>query len=523
MAIEKKWVAGPGGVPVIDPSTANADYARATAPAPISTPTSTVDTTPVVSRYKSELTDYLNKMPPMPTEESMAKTRQDYRNQAQAQIDAITATYANKLKTATTEGEGRLGQTLAIGARRGLLGSPMAEAQKEQTTKYNEQVIGAIEAQKQQEIGLIFDKFDQRAQEAINQQKNEAITGANTYLNYLKENQAEARSDFQIIAKSKKIASLNLFSSVDIENWQKQTGWDDFMLQTVFDINKPSAQQIDWDKRVIGNTLIWSGIDPVTGQLKTITKELPAKLEATKYESIVTPDGTLIFYNPTDPNDIKTYGVEGQYAKPEKNANEIRTLSPGQTLVDANGKVIYSVPEDEDNKTVNVSPGQSVINPKTGEIIYTAPAKATDDFTNMPSSWKEWSLAGKPGEYVDWVKKLGLRPLPPTQATTLSEGFQIPLVTKSLEEFLDENNKNYKGHLFGPVEGLKAKNPWDIKHKTIDDDLRRASQVIGRYMEGGVLRKEDEEKYRRMLPQITDTVKVAKDKLSGVYSFLAYN
>ncbi len=375
MAIEKKWVAGPGGVPVIDPSTANADYARATAPAPISTPTSTVDTTPVVSRYKSELTDYLNKMPPMPTEESMAKTRQDYRNQAQAQIDAITATYANKLKTATTEGEGRLGQTRAIGARRGLLGSPMAEAQKEQTTKYNEQVIGAIEAQKQQEIGLIFDKFDQRAQEAINQQKNEAITGANTYLNYLKENQAEARSDFQIIAKSKKIASLNLFSSVDIENWQKQTGWDDFMLQTVFDINKPSAQQIDWDKRVIGNTLIWSGIDPVTGQLKTITKELPAKLEATKYESIVTPDGTLIFYNPTDPNDIKTYGVEGQYAKPEKNANEIRTLSPGQTLVDANGKVIYSVPEDEDNKTVNVSPGQSVINPKTGEIIYTAPAK----------------------------------------------------------------------------------------------------------------------------------------------------
>lgn len=134
----------------------------------------------------------------------------------------------------------------------------------------------------------------------------------------------------------------------------------------------------------------------------------------------------------------------------------------------------------------------------------------------MPTSYKEWKLAGEPGTYQDWVRKSGLRPLPATQATTLSEGFQIPLVTKSLDTILNE-----KGHLFGPVEGLKALNPWDVAHKTIDDDLRRASQVIGKYMEGGVLRKEDEEKYRRMLPQITDTIEVAKDKLRGVKQLLA--
>ena len=159
---------------------------------------------------------------------------------------------------------------------------------------------------------------------------------------------------------------------------------------------------------------------------------------------------------------------------------------------------------------------------KANEVIAGQKASSTGtDMSGMPNSWKEWTMAGEPGTYQDWVRKTGLRPLPPTQTTTLSEGFQIPLVTNSISAMLDENSPDYKGDLFGPVEGLWAKNPWDTEHKTIDDDLRRASQVIGRYMEGGVLRKEDEEKYRKMLPQITDTVTVAKDKLSGVKTLLA--
>ena len=39
-------------------------------------------------------------------------------------------------------------------------------------------------------------------------------------------------------------------------------------------------------------------------------------------------------------------------------------------------------------------------------------------------------------------------------------------------------------------------------------------------MEGGVLRKEDEEKYSKMLPQTTDTREVAKQKLDGVKRML---
>ncbi|MCL5071909.1 MAG: hypothetical protein M1308_13600 [Actinobacteria bacterium] len=87
---------------------------------------------------------------------------------------------------------------------------------------------------------------------------------------------------------------------------------------------------------------------------------------------------------------------------------------------------------------------------------------------------------------------------------------------------LDKLNPDNKIFLFGPVTGrLGQLNPYNVEAQSIDDDLRRASQVIGRFMEGGVLRKEDEEKYRKMLPQLTDTPDVARNKLEGVKQLLS--
>ena len=97
----------------------------------------------------------------------------------------------------------------------------------------------------------------------------------------------------------------------------------------------------------------------------------------------------------------------------------------------------------------------------------------------------------------------------------LSEGQQLPLVLEPLDKILTD-----KKDLFGPVSGLLTKSPLAVERRKIDDDLRRASQVVGRFMEGGVLRKEDEEKYRKMLPQITDVHEVAVDKLKGVKDLL---
>ena len=50
--------------------------------------------------------------------------------------------------------------------------------------------------------------------------------------------------------------------------------------------------------------------------------------------------------------------------------------------------------------------------------------------------------------------------------------------------------------------------------------MRAVSQAFGRFMEGGVLRKEDEAKYRLMFPKISDTEDAAKEKLKVVSEIL---
>jgi hypothetical protein len=54
------------------------------------------------------------------------------------------------------------------------------------------------------------------------------------------------------------------------------------------------------------------------------------------------------------------------------------------------------------------------------------------------------------------------------------------------------------------------------RQATID----RVKQVIGKTLEGGVLRKEDEAKYAKILPTIGDPPEVAKKKLDGLRSAL---
>lgn len=74
------------------------------------------------------------------------------------------------------------------------------------------------------------------------------------------------------------------------------------------------------------------------------------------------------------------------------------------------------------------------------------------------------------------------------------------------------NNKE----LFGPIRGQMGRNPYATESKALEAQFRTAAQLVGKAMEGGVLRKEDEEKYRKMLPQITDTPEVAMAKIESV-------
>jgi len=74
-----------------------------------------------------------------------------------------------------------------------------------------------------------------------------------------------------------------------------------------------------------------------------------------------------------------------------------------------------------------------------------------------------------------------------------------------------------KEGLFGPIRGrVSTLSPWASNPRAADAQLKTAAQIVGRAMEGGVLRKEDELKYREMLPKLTDTPELARQKIENV-------
>jgi hypothetical protein len=65
----------------------------------------------------------------------------------------------------------------------------------------------------------------------------------------------------------------------------------------------------------------------------------------------------------------------------------------------------------------------------------------------------------------------------------------------------------------GPISGKLRYNPWATERRKLQADIDAAKQIIGKAMEGGVLRKEDEEKYARILPTMDDPPDIADYKL----------
>ena len=68
-----------------------------------------------------------------------------------------------------------------------------------------------------------------------------------------------------------------------------------------------------------------------------------------------------------------------------------------------------------------------------------------------------------------------------------------------------------------PVIGrLRGLNPFDTEAQSFDSQLRLTRQIIGKALEGGVLRKEDEAKYSAILPNAGDTDATAVQKLQTI-------
>lgn len=94
--------------------------------------------------------------------------------------------------------------------------------------------------------------------------------------------------------------------------------------------------------------------------------------------------------------------------------------------------------------------------------------------------------------------------------TAIKEINQTNNALTSLSELKDVINNNLE--YIGPIKGLSALNPWS-KARQAQADVDRVRQVVGKALEGGVLRKEDEEKYKKILATLTDTPETALYKI----------
>lgn len=103
-----------------------------------------------------------------------------------------------------------------------------------------------------------------------------------------------------------------------------------------------------------------------------------------------------------------------------------------------------------------------------------------------------------------------------TSATAMSLGESEAAMT--FLQGLDDLVKDKKSdNAFSPIEGqLRAQNPWDTEVLGVQAQINATKQIVGKYLEGGVLRAEDEKKYEKILPKIGDTKAVAEYKVGQV-------
>lgn len=98
--------------------------------------------------------------------------------------------------------------------------------------------------------------------------------------------------------------------------------------------------------------------------------------------------------------------------------------------------------------------------------------------------------------------------LPAQLVSKLSEAGDFPTVMGKLNTAVDTYSDK-----FGPIAGrISENNPYDTGGQEVLARIKAAKQMVGKYMEAGVLRMEDEKKYEQILPRMADTPAVAKQK-----------
>lgn len=111
--------------------------------------------------------------------------RNNVLNEFQAEIDAQNSIFADKLAQAKVTGAGRIGQTTAINARRGLIGSDFGGAIKDNVTTENDKILQSIQNEKNAKLQEILSKARSTASDEIAAKRAAKEKGLDSYLTHL--------------------------------------------------------------------------------------------------------------------------------------------------------------------------------------------------------------------------------------------------------------------------------------------------------------------------------------------------
>ncbi len=128
--------------------------------------------------------------------------------------------------------------------------------------------------------------------------------------------------------------------------------------------------------------------------------------------------------------------------------------------------------------------------------------RATD--TQQVSPPEKFEKPGRAGKVLN---------IPPKQLEALSSIEGVRQMISDSKAIIHQHKDK-----FGPIEGmLRTANPYDDAARAIKAVNSDVMQTIGKLKEGGVLREHDEEKYRGMLPKLSDTYEVALEKIGNIH------
>jgi hypothetical protein len=203
------------------------------------------------------------------TPQTQEQIQAEERNRIQAQIDSLENYWSQNIAPQLQQqGEQRLGETRAMGANVGLLGTPMGQAQSNKTQDYNTAITRAERAKIDAQISGLYAKADEIAIDRAEKQATLLRTDQEAYQNYLKGQTEEARNNLVTIFSSG--LSPDELKSKDPDRYKtllEQSGIDEFMADALYNTNAPKAKQIDYQYAWKGNNLVAYGQDPTTGKL----------------------------------------------------------------------------------------------------------------------------------------------------------------------------------------------------------------------------------------------------------------